>query len=923
MLLCCRSTPLLRSAAVLVIAAFAVGQESGHWAYQKPRRPAAPRVAAGDWVRNPIDAFVLQRLEADGIRPSPPAERARLLRRVYLDLTGLPPSVEQVDAFLNSASEHPLEDVVDDLLASPRFGEHWARQWLDLARYADSNGFQADQLRDSWAYRDWVIDALNRDMPFDEFSVAQLAGDLLPGATLAQQIATGFHRSVTCNVESGVDPEENRVHQVVDRVNTTSTVWLGTTMECAQCHDHKYDPFSQRDYYRLFAFFNNTPVEVKNRTGVRFDFYGPKVDLPLEPSKRQRLRDLNGQLSQQKQLRSEQRSVAQRGFEEWIRDTSAAVAVANVWHTLPIAAVRSTGDESFTVLDDQSVLVGGRLPGTSTYTVEAVTELEGIAAFRLETLTHESLPGSGPGRGDGKRPNFVLSEFQVRARGPSSKEGERVQLHSAQADYSQKGYAVAKAIDGKRNNGWAIGGAFFKDHYATFQTKVALGDGDTHLTFTLDQNFGRGRTIGRFRLSAYTGDPALLSLPAEIVGILKKSDRGEADREALRAYYLKHDPALRRLDREIAELEQKIAAVQPSTALVMVELEQPRETCVMVRGDYLQRGDAVRAGTPAVLHPFPAEWPKTRLGLARWLVSADNPLVARVTVNRWWARMFGRGLVPTEEDFGLRSEAPSHPELLDWLAVEFVESGWSMKHILRLIVTSSTYQQSSRRSPEDSGDVHNVLLARGPRFRMSAEMIRDTALSISGLLSSKVGGAPVYPPQPAGLWRQTGRNEPKYVVDTGQDRFRRGIYVIWRRAAPYPSFVIFDGPDRSTCHPSRSRTNTPMQALTLMNDQAFVEAALGLARRIVGLPEASMAARIDYAFRLAVARAPSYHERARLALAFAQEREAARSDPERAAELLNNLKALPTVDGVDPVELSGWFAVASILLNLDETISKG
>ncbi len=919
----------VRAIACLVLATAATAQSSGHgsdqkhWAYRKPTRPSTPHVNAAHWPQNPIDAFVLEKLEANGMAPSARAERARLLRRVHLDLTGLPPSIEDVDAFLRDDSEGAWQKVADGLLASPRFGEHWARQWLDLARYADSNGFQADQLRDSWAYRDWVIDALNADMPFDRFTIEQIAGDLLPDATLAQRIATGFHRNVTCNVEAGVDPEANRVNQVFDRVNTTATVWLGTTMECAQCHDHKYDPFSQSDYFRLFAFLNNTPIEVKNGQGVRFDFYGPKLELPLASAEREQLAALHTELAEvEARQKSELTNVAEEQLR-WEHKMLALLAAENPWHALDVAAFASTGDENHTVLPDKSVLIGGRLPGTATYTVETIAPFEGITAFRIETLTHPSLPGTGPGRGDDKRPNFILSEFTVHAHDGNGQEATRVDLHSAQADYSQRGWHVKNAIDGKQNKGWAIGGGFFKDHYATFQTRTTIGNkSDTRLTFTIDQNYGRGRTIGRFRLSAYTGDPALLALPKQIARILQQEKRGAKAEDRLREYFRNNHPAAVRLTRQVADLKQRVQAIQPATALVMVEEQQPRATHVMQRGDYLQPGARVTAGTPTTLHAFREDWPKNRLGLARWIASPDNPLIARVTANRWWSHIFGRGLVTTEEDFGLRSEAPSHARLLDWLAVEFVESGWSMKHVLRLIVTSATYQQSARRQGAETVDDDNTLLARGPRFRMSAEMIRDNALSIAGLLSLKTSGEPVFPPQPAGLWRQTGRNEPKYVVATNEDRFRRGIYVVWRRAAPYPSFVLFDGPDRSSCHPSRSRTNTPMQALTLMNDDAYVEAALGLALRVVRQSGMSTAARIEHAFRLALARRPTTVEREHLRTVFHRERQRLAADAKRAAMLVDSVKGIRVANHIDRVDAATWFLIATILLNLDETISK-
>ena len=912
----------------LALASVATAQQ--HWAYRKPMRPAVPTGEA-----HPIDAFVRKRLAARGMGAATQANRATLLRRVHLDLVGLPPSVDELDAFLLDKSANAYEKVVDRLLASPRFGEHHARPWLDLARYADSNGFQADQLRESWAYRDWVIQALNDDMPFDRFTIEQIAGDLLPEPTLAQRIATGFHRTVTCNVEAGVHPEANRVNQVVDRVNTTATVWLGTTFSCAQCHEHKYDPFSQKEYFEVFAFFNNTPLEVRNplgKEGVRFDFYGPKVELPLSAAQKAELAKLESQLEKLRGQRATIDASSKTRRDAWIARARAAVRKQPGWRPLEVVGFESTGDEDHEILEDRSVLVGGRVPDTTTYRVRVRSKLRGITAFRLETLTHASLPGSGPGRSDEKRPNFILSEFGVALKSVGEGTETAIKLHSASADYSQKQWHVAQAIDGNPRKGWAIGGRFFKDHHAVFQSEKAIDCGDDgELVFTLDQNFGRGRTIGRFRLSAYVGDPVALDLPPRVARALRKRSPNAAETKRIHAHYRAKDAGAAALARRIADIKKRIAAVKPSTSLVMVEQQTPRVTKVMARGDYLQPGETVSPKTPKVLHAWREEWPRNRLGLARWLVDRDNPLVARVTVNRWWARIFGRGLVTTEEDFGTRGARPSHPELLDWLAVEFMDKGWSRKHILRLIVTSKTYQQSSKRSSENI-DADNAWLARGPRFRMSAEMIRDNALAVSGLLSTKMGGPPVFPPQPAGLWRQTGRNEPKYIVATNEDRFRRGIYVIWRRAAPYPSFVLFDGPDRAECHPKRSRTNTPMQALALMNDETYVEIAMALAQRVLRDVDASgdelsprerNEARVAYTFRRVLLRDPSAREREHVVRVV--ERELARfgRDGAAAKRLIDGVRGVRIEPGIDQAELAAWFYAATILLNLDETITKG
>ena len=886
-----------------------------HWAYVKPARPALPAVKDAVWAADPLDRFVLEKLEAEGLRPSPPADRARLLRRVSLDLTGLPPAVEEVDAFLADAGPDAYAKAVDRLLASDRFGEHWARPWLDLARYADSNGFQADQFRESWAYRDWVIAAMNADMPFDRFTIEQLAGDLLPNPTPDQRVATGFHRAPTCNVEAGVDPEENRVNQVVDRVNTTATVWLGTTLECAQCHNHKYDPFSQEEYYRLFAYFNNTPLEVKQRAGVTFDFVGPTMTLPVQAGQKAAWEGLQEKLAG---LTAERRKLGPGAAEPW-RELAARVRRHPPrWHVLPIESFSAKGGEEHTVLEDGSVLVGGTVPDITCYTLTVRTGLAGIVGFKLETLTHPSLPGSGPGRGDGARPNFILSEFSVTA-------GDApVELQSARADFSQPKWEVAGAIDGDQKTGWAIGQQFGKPHWAVFRTQAPLAGGPgTTLVFTLDQNYGLGRTIGRPRLSALTGSPEAIDIPDDLLALLLKKEPTAEDEARLRAGFPAGDPEIRRLDDAIAAVQRDIDKIKPPSTLVMVELGTPRETCLLKRGNFLDKGARVEPGVPATLHRLPADAPPNRLGLARWLVDRENPLVARVAVNRWWSQIFGHGLVRTPEDFGTQGERPTHPRLLDELAADFAESGWSMKRVLRRIVTSSTYRQSSRITPALlEKDPLNLLYARGPRFRLAAETLRDAALAASGLLSARMGGPPVMPYQPPGLWRTVGRNEPKWVESPGEDRFRRGVYVVWRRAAPYPSFVNFDASDRTSCVVERPRTNTPLQALTLLNDPAYVEAAMALAGRMLAAPGAtSDAERAAYGFRLCVSRAPSPEELD--VLLAAVRAEAKRLTPVLAAERIDGVKRWRPPAGTDPVLLAAWFAVANALLNLDETMTKG
>jgi hypothetical protein len=876
-----------------------------HWSYRKPVRPAPPPVGDRSWPQNPIDHFVLARLEREGLRPAQEAERATLIRRLSLDLVGLPPAPAEVDAFLADGSPDAIERLVDRLLDNPGFGHRWARPWLDLARYADSHGFQRDDLRDLWAYRDWVIAALNADMPYDQFSIEQLAGDLLPGATPAQRIATGFHRSAPTNVEAGSIPEETRINQVIDRVNTTATVWLGSTLACAQCHDHKYDPFTQRDYYQLLAFFNNTAIEA-NRSNPKVPgsirFLGPAMTLerPAQAAARHVLQDALGQIRREI---ADRRRTLEADLDDWAGTRGPNLAKAPQSSVLAIRDFDSREGTAAKLLDDGSVLLTDDPPDRDTYVITTETDLTDIRAFKLEALTDPALPGSGPGRGDAKRPNFVLNTFSVHAapRGSTS-ESQPVRLIQARASFSQAKFDVAAAIDDDSKTAWAIAPRFGTAHWATFSTESPIGfPGGTTLTFTLVQEFGGARTIGRLRLSAISGDPESEQIPTAIAAVLRTPPGGWSaqDRARLLDDRASRDPRTRECRQQVERLEKELAAIASETTQVMQELDRPRTSQLFRRGDYRTPGEQVEPATPAFLHPLP-DGPRNRLTLARWLVARDNPLVARVTVNRWWAELFGHGLVSTAEDFGLKGEAPTQPELLDWLAVEFMDSGWSMKRLLRTIVLSATYRQASQATPaERARDDRNRLLARGPRFRMDAEMIRDNALAIAGLLSLEHGGTPIRPYQPDGLWTKIGGEKYDYIVSPGTDRYRRGIYVVWKRAAPYPSFINFDAPERMTCAVKRSRSNTPQMALTLLNDPVYVEATESFARRVLAeVPQDDTELRLRHAFRLCTARWPDEAELQVLRRLEMRQRAASRS------------------------EFPIWFAVASVLLNLDETITK-
>ncbi|HEX3872112.1 MAG TPA: PSD1 and planctomycete cytochrome C domain-containing protein [Pirellulales bacterium] len=899
--------------------------EAPHWAYVVPRRPKPPEVQRTGWARNAIDRFILDRLEESKLQPSEEADRATLLRRVTLDLTGIPPSPDEIEAFLSDTSPKAYENAVDRLLDSPQFGVRWARPWLDAARYADSHGFQRDDLYSIWAYRDWVVNALNADMPFDRFTTEQIAGDLLPDATNDQKIATGFNRCAPTNVEAGSDPEETRVNQVLDRVNTTAAVWLGSTLECAQCHDHKYDPFTQREYYGLFAFFNNTAIEADRSNPTvpgSIRFLGPMMPLPDVEHAAERA-ELTKELARIDRQLEARRGELQADLETWAEELSTASKRESEVFPLEVIDFDSSAGSPHQKLDDGSILLVDDAPDIDTYTVTVRTDAADITGFKLETLTHDSLPGKGPGRGDAERPNFVLNSITVEQISAKGKP-RPVKLKNAQADFSQKNWDVEGLTDDNPKTGWAIGGGFHEPHWATFETDKPLGDKTgAKFVFTLVQKFGSGRTIGCFRLSALTGNLKAKELPEDVLKILMLSvaKRTIKHTNRLLAFRSEQDEAMKTLETERKKVDRKLKGVAAPTTLVMEELDAPRGSTVFMRGDFRNPGKSVEPTTPEVLHAMPAG-ERNRLTLARWLVDRNNPLVARVTVNRWWADLFGHGIVTTVEDFGIKGEPPTHPELLDWLAVEFMDRGWSMKHMLRTIVMSATYRQSSRITPELLAvDDQNLLYARGPRFRMDAEMIRDNALASSGLLSFEHGGPSIRPYQPEGLWTKVGGQKVEYAISPGEQRYRRGIYVVWKRGAPYPSFVNFDASARMACKLKRSRSNTPLQALTLLNDPVYVEAAMALAKRVLVEREgADLDAKLKYAFELCLTRTPRSHELEALRRLYEEQRSAGRSDADGAKALIDGF-AIPK--GTDAAEFAAWYAVATALLNLDEMITKG
>lgn len=1086
-----------------------------HWSFIKPTQPTLPKVRDNSWAQNAIDHFVLARLAKEKLKPSPRADKYTLVRRLYLDLIGLPPTPAEADSFLNDASPAAYEHLVDKLLASPHYGERWARRWLDLARYADTNGFEKDKPRNIWPWRDWVINALNADLPFDKFTVEQIAGDMLPNATRDQLIATGFHRNTMLNEEGGIDPLEYRFYSVVDRVHVTSTAWLGLTMACAQCHTHKYDPIQHTEYYGFLAALNNADE--------------PTIEIPKP--------DIAGKRKKiQEQIDALEASLPEKFPAETRID----------WQTPGSAEFASKHGAEAEFLSDGSFRVGGKNPGKEVYTIKFDTALPRITHLQVEALPDESVGKGGPGRTD--HGNFVLSEVEMEISGTgilpvppggvpdagSSPKPRSIKFSSAEADFSQQNFPVANAIDGKPNTGWAIAGAenprAHRHAILTLAEPLALKD-KASVTIRLVQNHGVQHTLGRFRVSlgselpgaitsderrrelrdrkfakwlegelqkvvewkslrpveansttpfltiqeddsifasgdftksdtyrlkfqnvpagvkafrlevlpderlplhgpgsvAYEGpvgdfwlstvrvkagdksiklqsatesyakgnnnaakaidedlqsgwsvdggqgqahnavfqfaeplaaggdleleliceryyaaglgkfrvsfttadDAKASALPDEAYAVLLnyreqerlasllESSGAAADRELLLRQFARVAPELAKERRKIEELR----AQMPKLPTTLVMRERPpghaRPTFRQHRGEFLQPKEEVTPGVPSFLPPLPADAPPNRLTLAKWLVSRENPLTGRVVMNRHWEAFFGRGLVRTLEDFGFQGELPSHPDLLDWLAVEFVKQGWSQKKMHKLIVMSATYQQSSHVTAElRERDPLNVLLARGARFRMEAETVRDAALVASGLFSDRIGGPSVYPPQPPGVSTEGAYGALAWKTSEGPDRYRRGLYTFAKRTTPYAMTATFDGPSGEACLAKRERSNTPLQALTLLNDTVFMECARALGQ-FAANADGDEAARVEMLFRHCLTRAPSNEDREKLVQFYKAQLARFASGELKAVDLLD------VKEGERLNERAAWTAVARVLLNLDETVTKG
>lgn len=863
---------------------------NSHWAFERVEKPDAPISSNPKWSKNEIDAFVLRKLNQQRLKPSAQASKEVLIRRLYQDVLGLLPSPEEVETFVNDTSPNAYPELVDQLLGSPHYGERWGRHWLDQARYADSHGYTIDGSRIMWPYRDWVINAINEDLPFDQFTIEQLAGDLLPDASKDQLVATAFHRNTMINQEGGVKADQYRNEALIDRTNTTGAVWLGLTVGCAQCHTHKFDPITHNEYYSMYAFFNDAADA--NNTGPTVEVYQQEM-LDWNPNWTEQVQEL-------KTLRAKLPTLEKR-----IKENGNLASIDWQWTSPSIKEAKSISGE-LVPQEDGSLLATGDLNPRETYSVtfnldEAEqTQSREFTAIRLRVLPDKSLPKNGPGAASNG--NFVLTHLELFV-------DEKLQvLANSWADHNQDKYEVSKAIDGKAETGWAINvnGAQAKvgkkmnaPHEALFTLLKPVPLDGKSVRIVMKHELNENYNIGRFAI-----DFSDTVIPAE-------QDQTTIKQE------------LAQVKKRIKELEASLPGNgKPVKQMIAKAQAKVPETYRLIRGDFLdpdKENGALDVTVPAALITTtePPQF-KNRLDLAKWIVSRENPLTARVTVNRVWAKYFGRGLVETENDFGFQGTTPTHPELLDWLAANFMENGWSMKSLHRLILNSATYQQSSDFTPELlEKDPGNYLLARQSRFRVEAEIVRDQALAASGLLTPKVGGPSVYPPQPDGIYNFT-QNKKSWPTEKGPNRYRRTMYTMFYRSAPYPLLSTFDAPDFSTTCTRRVRSNTPLQSLSMANDIVFQEFAIGLAKRVVEEhPDAGDEELIKQMFKHALTRSPREQELAVLRKFYNRESKRFQSAPNAAAEFVSE-----KVEDTDQLKLAALSSLARVLMNTDEFMTR-
>ncbi len=860
-----------------------------HWAYSPPKATDA---------KASIDHFIRERLDKEGLKPSPEADAYTLVRRVYLDLTGLPPTPAEADAFVKDKAPDAYDKLVDSLLASKHYGERWARRWLDLARYADTNGFEKDRPRQIWPYRDWVVKALNDDMPFDQFSIKQIAGDMLPNASAEDFIATGFHRNTMLNEEGGIDPNEYRFYAMVDRVGVTGTAWMGLTLNCCQCHTHKYDPILHTDYYSVMALLNNADEPT---------YHIPTPDIEAQQKAHAaKIAQLEADWS--KKFPGGE-SAMQSRMAGWIEGESKR---ASKWQIVRPTAMKTTLPH-LEQQPDGFILGSGDISKSDVYDLNLKTPIKGVTALRIEVASHPSLPNDGPGLTNYEGPlgGFFLSELQA------FQNGQRVKIAHAEAtndeeedrinDAATKPKAKAKArktnnasaaLDAEMSSGWQVLGGLGVRHAAVFQFEQPV---DFTNGFDLKMLFEKhfACPLGHFRISVTTSDHATATgHPFEVEEALASNDSSK--REVLLRRFLETAPEMKQTAAQLAALRKNPPRGQPTLVMSERPTTNPRATNRYHRGEYLSPKETVPPAVPAFLPALPKDAPANRLTFAKWLFAPENPLTARVAVNRQWHAFFGRGLVQSLEDFGYQSEPPSHPELLDWLAIEFVKQGWSLKKLHKLIVTSATYKQSSRKTSfsahSDKSELENSLYAHAPRFRLDAEIIRDSALKAAGVLSPKMGGPGVYPPQPASITSEGTYGKFEWKTSEGEDRYRRSLYTFIKRTAPFAMSTTFDAPTGEACLAKRDVSNSPLQALTLLNDQMFMEAAQALAKAVISASQDDNT-RLQNLFRRCLTRPAAADELIMLKTFLQKQR-----DQKLEGEAL-------------------WAAVSRAVLNLDEAIT--
>jgi hypothetical protein len=943
-----------------------------HWSFRPLTKPAAPATADKAWGRSPIDAFVLQKLEERKIEPSPEADPHTLIKRVHLDLTGLLPTTDEVEKFVREysaakpdAKERLFGSLVDRLLASPHFGERWGRHWLDLARYADSDGYEKDNPRpDAYVFRDWVIKAFNENLPFGRFTTEQLAGDLLPQATPQQKIATAFNRQTLTNTEGGTDQEEFRVAACMDRTDTLGSVWLGLTVGCAKCHTHKYDPIAHSEYYRLFAFFNGSD-EVVQKLPVKakdLDLLNERLR-PLQDALEARYKAITPAEQKWEEEQTQlvnftkstplkvetldvvaEVSAASGAKFEKQKDGSYLVAAAesvppSSTNPLPSGEgrVREVGDKSKleAALDAPSPQPSPKGRGSKkqpptaahgdvdVYTLTLDKLPADLTGLRLETVVDDALPKKSAARSD--HGNFVVTQFRAEVIDAAGKKLRDLPLQRATADFEQTGFKAADALTASTNSkkGWAVVPQVDKPHWLQVRTMQAVTlAADERLRVVIEQNYGTRHTLGRFRVRAVTGDARDLHLPTEVVNGLKlyAEKRTYETRQRLFDFFAKDDPEVKRIQAEI-EAVNKEFQTQLMPVRMIATSRRDRKTFRFDRGDFLAPQEQVQPGGFAVLPPLKADGSTaTRLDLAKWLTGPANPLTPRVIANQFWARLFGNGIVRSVGDFGVRGELPSHPELLDWLAVTYRDDlKWDTKAYLKTILMSSTYRQSSAHRPElVDVDPLNTLLARQNRLRVEAEIVRDLALEVGGLLSPKIGGPSVFPPMPSDLAKLSYANNFSWSESTGEDRYRRGMYTFFKRTIPHPTLMTFDCPDANLTCVIRSVSNTPLQALTLLNNDAFVESSQALAKKLLTIDDLDDEKRLAMALRMSLVREPETEEIERLETLLDHARKYYANQPDAATALVGSYAAPP----IPAAETAAWIATLRVLLNLDEFITR-